>query len=91
MNWKRTLSGLLVAAMMVSVVPASAVGDTSNDVEPMTQERVDAANEAYNDAETKLKSSACRTHMWQAMNRKNLPSKALERGRRKSDLTQMWL
>lgn len=54
MNWKRTLSGLLVAAMMVSVVPVSAVGDTSNDVEPMTQERVDAENEAYNDAETKL-------------------------------------
>jgi len=31
MNWKRTLSGLLVAAMMVSVVPASAVGTLSEE------------------------------------------------------------
>ena len=49
MKWKRAMSGLLAAVMMVGVVPAAAASGDAGDAEPMTQEKVNAANEAYNE------------------------------------------
>ena len=43
------MSGLLAAVMMVGVVPAAAASGDAGDAEPMTQEKVNAANEAYNE------------------------------------------
>lgn len=44
MKWKRAMSGLLAAVMMVGVVPAAAASGDAGDAEPMTQEKVNAAN-----------------------------------------------
>ena len=47
----------MAAAILITGIPLSAAAaqtDNGSGAEPMTQERVDAANEAYNDAETQL-------------------------------------
>lgn len=49
-NW---MSGILAATVMLSAVPAAMAAEAQEPI-AMTQERVDAANDAYNDAETVL-------------------------------------
>lgn len=49
MKWKRAVSGLLAAVMMIGMASAAGVNGNSGGPEPMTQEKVNAANEAYNE------------------------------------------
>lgn len=57
MKFRKWIAGTVAAAILITGIPLSAAAaqtDNGSGAEPMTQERVDAANEAYNDAKTQL-------------------------------------
>ena len=57
MKFRKGIAGTVAAAILITGIPLSAAAaqtDNGGSAEPMTQERVDAVNEAYNDAKTQL-------------------------------------